>query len=224
VAVLFATAVTGLILGGNWVLHRSFLAVRHIDVMGAHHETTEAVLAASGLEGHPAMIDVHSSDVAAKLRIFPWVDTATVSRSWPSTVSIHIHEHHVVGVTSSGNRGVQLISEAGTDLGAAPLSMSAVRLVADPSTSNWVYATWGRPAVVVASSLPVAFRDQVYAIHVSRQGAVTLQLTSPVTFFIGDTSNLHAKYLAIASVIAHATLVPGDRVDVSVPTAVTISH
>jgi cell division protein FtsQ len=222
--VLFATLVTGCILGGNWVLHRSFLSVHQIDVMGAHHETTAAIVAASGLDAHPAMIDVHSADVAYRLKIFPWIDSATVSRSWPSTVSIHIREHHVVGVTSSGARGIRLVSEAGTDLGVAPLSLNTVRLITDPPTSNWVLATWGRPAVDVAASLPVAFRDQVFAIRVSRQGTITLQLTSPVTFFLGDISNLRAKYLAVASVIAHETFSPGDRVDVSVPTAVTITH
>jgi hypothetical protein len=47
-------------------------------------------------------------------------------------------------------------------------------------------------------------------------------MTTPVTFVLGGESNLREKFVAVASVIAHQTLLRGAIVDVSVPSAVTI--
>jgi hypothetical protein len=49
------------------------------------------------------------------------------------------------------------------------------------------------------------------------KGVVALKMTTPVTFVLGPATNLHAKFVAIASVIAHSTLRPGDVVDVTIP-------
>jgi hypothetical protein len=54
-------------------------------------------------------------------------------------------------------------------------------------------------------------------------GDVTLKMTTPVSFVLGPAQNLHAKFVAIASVIAHSTLVPGDVVDVSVPDELAVT-
>jgi hypothetical protein len=48
-------------------------------------------------------------------------------------------------------------------------------------------------------------------------------MTTPVTFVLGEPTELRQKFVAIASVIAHSTLVPGDVVDVSVPDELAVS-
>jgi hypothetical protein len=48
-------------------------------------------------------------------------------------------------------------------------------------------------------------------------------MTSPVSFVLGEPTELHQKFVAIASVIAHSTLVAGDVVDVSVPDELAVS-
>jgi hypothetical protein len=53
--------------------------------------------------------------------------------------------------------------------------------------------------------------------------APAIQLTTPVTIELGQATDLTAKYKDIASVIAGATLHPGDVLDVSVPQASTIT-
>jgi hypothetical protein len=60
-------------------------------------------------------------------------------------------------------------------------------------------------------------------ISVTAHGQVALKMTTPVTFVLGTTAQLHAKFVAIASVIAHETLRPGDVVDVSVPGALAVT-
>jgi hypothetical protein len=75
----------------------------------------------------------------------------------------------------------------------------------------------------VAAALPRAFSGQVDEIEVDAAGAVTLKMTSPVTFVLGETTELRQKFVAIASVIAHSTLRAGDVVDVSVPDELAVS-
>ena len=60
-------------------------------------------------------------------------------------------------------------------------------------------------------------------VTVNAGGVVALRMTTPVTFVLGPPTQLHAKFVSIASVIAHATLRPGDVVDVTVPGALTVT-
>ena len=78
-------------------------------------------------------------------------------------------------------------------------------------------------AAAVAASLPPAFRGQVATVIGHPDGTVSLQLTAPVRVDLGQATELPAKYQDIASVIAGATLHPGDVLDVSVPQASTIT-
>ena len=49
-------------------------------------------------------------------------------------------------------------------------------------------------------------------------------MTTPVTFILGPATELHAKFVAVASVIAHSTLHPGDVVDVTVPGEMAVTR
>ena len=75
----------------------------------------------------------------------------------------------------------------------------------------------------MASQLPPAFSSQVSVITDDAQGSVTLQMTTPLTFILGPATDLHAKFVAVASVIAHSTLQPGDVVDVTVPDEIAVT-
>jgi hypothetical protein len=86
-----------------------------------------------------------------------------------------------------------------------------------PRSALWPYAHAGRSAAYVASQLPPAFAAQVSVITEDDHGVVSFKMTTPVTFILGPPTQLHAKFVAIASVIAHSTLRPGDVVDATVP-------
>jgi hypothetical protein len=92
-----------------------------------------------------------------------------------------------------------------------------------PTNSAWPFEHAGRGAAYVASQLPRAFDTQVSIISDDAKGSVTLQMTTPVTFILGPPTDLHAKFVAVASVIAHSTLVPGDVVDVTVPDELAVT-
>ncbi len=217
VVVVLALVVTGVVLGGRWLLHRPFFEVRHVTLTGLHHETAAQVLAATGLGAHPAMIDVNPGAIERDLARFPWIARARVVRRWPDTVVVTVTEATAVAVAYGPGHHLDYVSAAGRDLGPAPLRADLPTLSVTGSPGPWPYATRGRAAAYVASRLPRAFAYQVRTITEDRLGHVALVLTTPVRFELGLATNLHAKFVAVASVIAHSTLVPGDVIDVTVP-------
>jgi cell division protein FtsQ len=225
VAVLGVLVVVGLALAGDWALHTSYFSVRHVRVSGEVHESAAAVEAASGLGSHPAMIDVDPGAVARRVQAFPWVKSATVLQHWPSTVTIAITERAAVAVARGYHGQLVLVDNVGAVLAPAGASANLPIVIATGERAGqpWPFTTWARPATRVAASLPRAFAAQVAAIRVDHAGNVTLAMTSPLTFDVGAASNLHNKYVAIAAVIAHGHLNPGDVIDVSVPSSVTVS-
>ena len=81
----------------------------------------------------------------------------------------------------------------------------------------------GRSAAFVASQLPKAFASQVSVITENSHGSVTLEMTTPVSFVLGPPTQLRAKFIAVASVIAHSTLGVGDVVNVTVPDELAVT-
>jgi cell division protein FtsQ len=220
VAVLVTTAA----LGGQWVLHRSFLSVQHVSLVGVHHESVAEVLAATGLEAHPAMIDVSAASIERNLVGFPWISKVTLSKHWPDTVVVTVHENTAVAVAFNSHHVLQFVDATGQDLGAAPLRENLPTLAyAGTSRAAWPFEGGARGAAEVASQLPKAFASQVAEVSEDAKGDVTLKMESPVSFVLGPPDNLHAKFVAIASVILHTTLGVGDVVNVTVPDELAVS-
>lgn len=216
--------VTVVVLGLQWVLHQSYFRVQHVSFVGLRHESAGAVLAASGLGAHPPMLDVSTAALRRDLDVFPWIDEVNVVKRWPSTVVVTVKEATAVAVAYDARHQLQFVSATGRDLGAAPLHENLPTLVyADPRDGSWPFARAGAAAAYVASRLPRAFSSQVSIITVDAKGDVDLKLTTPVTFELGPTTQLRAKFVAVASVIARATLVPGDVVDVTVPDELAVT-
>jgi len=221
--IISALVVATLVLGVRWVLHRSYFSVEHVTISGLSHESYDAVLARSGLAGHPAMIDVNPGLVTRHVESFTWIRSATVQRRWPNTVAIVVHERTPVAVAHQGAT-LFLTDQFGHQL--APIARSTafplLEATGAPRTT-WPFTTWAQPAARVAGALPAAFASQVAIVHVDRTGNVSLTLTSPLTFQLGPATNLRAKFVSIAAVIAHGTLHAGDVVDVSVPGTLTVT-
>lgn len=215
---------TTVVLGGQWALHQSFFEVHHVSLQGVRHESQGQVLAASGLEAHPAMIDVSASSIEKNLVSFPWIESVTVTKHWPSTVIVTVHEGSAVAVAFGLHHRLDYVDAQGRNLGPAPLHANLPTLVyVDASEPTWPFVRAGRSAALVASELPKAFASQVDEVTEDAHGFVSLKMTSPVTFILGPPTDLEAKFVAVASVIAHSTLRAGDVVNVTVPDELAVS-
>jgi cell division protein FtsQ len=216
--------VTALTFGAQWTLHQSYFRVQHVTFVGLRHEGVVAVLHASGLETHPSMIGLNDATIERNLSRFPWINSIHITKHWPNSVVVTVHESVAVAVAFSSSHHLYFVDGAGRALGPAPLSEDLPTLVyLHPTSTTWPFERAGQAAAYVASQLPRAFSDQVSTITDSAKGSVTLHMTTPVTFILGPPTDLHAKFVAIASVIAHSTLVPGDVVDVTVPDELAVT-
>jgi cell division protein FtsQ len=215
---------TVLAFGVQWTLRSSYFRVQNVTVSGNRHESEAAILGRSGLAGHPSMINLSESAITKRLETFSWVHSVSVTKKWPNTVELSVQENVAVAVAFGAKHVLEFVDAEGQPLGVAPLHENLPTLdYLEPRTSTWPFAKAGRGAAYVASQLPRAFTTQVLTITDDAQGSVTLKMTTPVTFILGPPTNLHAKFVAIASVIAHSTLVPGDVVDVTVPDELAVT-
>jgi cell division protein FtsQ len=216
--------VTALALGAQWTLHQSFFRVQHVTFVGLRHESAAAVLKASGLASHPAMIGVNGATIEKNLSSFTWISALQVTKHWPNSVVVSVHESLAVAVAFTAAHVLEFVDDAGRALGPAPHTANLPTLTyLHPTGATWPFERAGRGAAYVASQLPRAFSSQVSVITEDAHGDVTLKMTTPVSFLLGPAQNLHAKFVAIASVIAHSTLAPGDVVDVSVPDELAVT-
>ena len=224
VLVSIGLVITVLALGAQWALHSSYLRVQHVTVTGEVHESAQQILAATRLDDHPTMFSVSSHGLASDLGAFAWIKGVSVHKHWPNSLTLHVRELQPVAVAYNAQGDLRYVSAGGRDLGAAPLSANYPTLVYEkPSNTSWPYLHAGQSAALVASKLPVAFSAQVRTITVDAAGEVTLQMTTPLTFVLGEPTELQQKFVAIASVIAHSTVRPGDVIDVSVPDELAVT-
>jgi cell division protein FtsQ len=218
VVVVTALVLATVAVAGEWVLRQSYFRVQHITFVGVRHEPLALVIAASGLEAHPTMMDVNATTVKGNLAQFAWIDSVQLTKHWPNTVVVTVHESSAVAVAFNDHHVLQYVDRQGRDLGTAPLHANLPTLdYVHPRSALWPFEHAGRSAAYVASQLPPAFAAQVSVITEDDHGVVSFKMTTPVTFILGPPTQLHAKFVAIASVIAHSTLRPGDVVDATVP-------
>jgi cell division protein FtsQ len=224
VVLSLGVVVSASVLGGQWVLHRSYFEVQHVSLRGLRHESGGRVLAASGLDEHPAMVDVSATSIEKNLAGFAWISSVTLSKHWPNTVIVTVHESRPTAVAYGPGHVLDYVDARGRDLGRAPLHANLPTLIyVDATKPTWPFEHAGRSAAVVAASLPRAFASQVDDVTENAHGSVTLTMTTPVTFVLGPATQLRAKFVAVASVIAHSTLAPGDVINVTVPDELAVS-
>jgi cell division protein FtsQ len=222
--VALGVVATAAVFGAQWLLHQSDFRVQHVTITGNRHESAAAILGRSGLGNHPSMIALNESKIVKRLETFSWVKSVSVTKKWPNTVVLSVHENVAVAVAFTSKHVLEFVDAQGQPLGVAPLHENLPTLdYLAPMSSTWPFAKAGRGAAYVASQLPRAFTTQVGTITDDAQGSVTMKMTTPVTFILGAPTDLHAKFVAIASVISHSTLVPGDVVDVTVPDELAVT-
>ena len=219
---LFTIALTLAVVGLNALAHINYFRVQDVTVTGNGHETAGAVISVTGLDQAPPMIDVDSIALTKRAQSLRWIESITAVRHWPHGVTLNVRERQPVAVASDDSGALYLVDRGGHQLDPPALGTNLPRLQVRGTTTGWPFRNWARPAARVAATLPIAFGRQVAVISIDRHGVVRLQMTTPVSFVLGTTENLHDKYVAVAAVIAHQVLTPGSIVDVSVPSAVTI--
>ena len=209
-----AAGLVPLVLLGWLVLASPLLSVRNVAVSGTSRLTAAQVRAAADVVRGTPLARVDAAAVARRVEGLRAVADVRVSRSWPSTLSLHVVERvPVAGVVSSA--GVTLVDAAGTPFAsAAALPVGVVRLQVarlgsdDPTT---------RAALAVLSELPPAIRARVRILRAASPSSVTLVLGDGRRILWGGVGDATMKAQAAEALLR----MPGTFYDVSRPGVVT---
>jgi cell division protein FtsQ len=220
-----AAAVVGvLLLGALGLIVRVVLYDSHLfDVQGVRVEgistlpETDVVGAAAVPMGAP-LASIDASDVAARVAKLPAVATATVSRSWPHTVTVTVVERVPVASATTPD-GVELVDADGVVYpGTPPPGLPRLVFGAvgpdDPST---------RSALAALAALPPPIRSQVLTVDATVAGSgvpgqVTFGLTDNRQVLWGTDDRAAGK----AAVLVPLLTQPGHVFDVTSPDLPTI--
>jgi cell division protein FtsQ len=214
------------------LLHTGWFSAQAITVTGTHPHTSDAAIVdASGLGRHPALIDVNPAATARRVETLPFVASARVSRHWPDGVGIEVTERVPVVQMAGPGSGWSLLDGNGRTLQVeASRQPGLVVFVVHTAGSGIPPAPVGgslppavAPGLTVCRTLPPAFVAQVESVTVAADGSISMDLYSGITVLVGTTTDLVAKYKDIAAILAHGTLHATSTIDVTVPGSPTVS-
>jgi cell division septal protein FtsQ len=99
---------------GNWVGNDAAFLVQKIDVVGCKILDEDEVLAVAKVALYKSIFDIDLPPIAKKVETLPFVRKAEVSRIFPSTVVITVHERKPVALVNHG--GLQPVDGEGVVL------------------------------------------------------------------------------------------------------------
>lgn len=212
---LLGVLLAGVVGGAVLATHTPLFAARTIRVHGATHLSESAVLRLAGVHPGTNVFYLDTAAVRVKLVADPWVASATVVRSLPSTVNITVQEVRPIGVTASADAPM-LLAQDGTVLGPAP---AGARLPV-------IGTAGGRSVGGVASVLgvmPSPLLARIGTVAVAVDGNISLTLRDGVIVTFGDALDADRKARALRAVLAWARSQPIGvvSIDVSSPAVPT---
>ena len=212
--------------------HTPWFGAQAVSVTGTHPHTPDAaIVAAAGLQGHPPLISMNPGAVAKKVESLPFIATAHVRRHWPDGVQIAVTERVPVVEMAGPGTSWSLLDGHGRTLQVIPSRLPGlVVYIVHTATAGIPPAPVGRslppaagPGLEVSRTLPPAFSSQVVSVTVAADGSISMALNSGITVLFGTDADRTAKYLDIASILAHGTLHATSVIDVTVPESPTVS-
>lgn len=210
---IVATLVVLLALGGVAAYFVPVLKVGEVTVEGAKKADHNAIVAATGITPGDNMLRVDTDSAAQAVSSVPWVEKVTVSRSWPTSVTVTVTEHNAVGFIAKGN-DVYAVNDHGSIFlrGVRPETAVEFRKT-DPSDGKAVQA-----AATAVSALSPDVRGQLD--YIEAKNAESLELV------LKDGRRVHWGSAERASEKAEATRVvlqrEGKKWNVSNPAMPTV--
>ena len=208
------------LLGGGWLLlrHSALVAVEHVTITGAHGPEAHAIEtalreAAKGM----STLDAKPAELRAAVERFPAVAAVRETTSFPHSMRIVVIEQPAVAALLVGGTKTA-ISADGTVLGTALLSPLLPTVADDvaPGPGSKVTNVLVLAALQVLGAAPRAF-DRVAAKAYFGPRGLTFQMRNGLLVYFGDARRPHAKWLALASVLADKSSAGATYVDVRLP-------
>jgi len=235
--VLWALIGLTLIGGAAWILLESGrVAVQRLDVTGLDRLDRAEVLRTAGVTLGEPLVLLDADAVARRITAaLPVAHSVAVSRRWPQTVRIEMHERvAVAGVRTSG--GVQLFDRDGVAFavdaqlpdGVIPVLFTGEGSTGQGSTGEGSTGEGLAPvdgtgalavsgAAVVVAALPPQVREHVVQITARSPDAIDLELRDGRFVHWGGSERSARKAVVLRALLSH----PAEVYDVSAPDAPT---
>lgn len=224
--IVFAVGATALVAA----LFSPLVDLDHLEVVGLEGEPEARVREVVALDAGTALFGIRPAEVRARVESIPWVVHADVDVRWPDRVVVEATPHRPVALLhrSAGEQAV--------------LTASGERLTRDEAGPLWAWAE-NTPELHLPPGAGVALREDAVTlltqlrpvttsmleeVDLDDSGTVGLVLTvpgvdAPVEVYMGAPEELPAKAMALDAVLGGAVQTACmERVDVSVPTRVTV--
>lgn len=220
--VLTALGVAAGLVALYWLATGPLLAVHQVDVRGyARGDSAELVRALEGAAGDGTVIVPATGRMRHAAEAFPWVESISVSRTWPRGLRVDVVEARPVAVVAFGGQAA-LVSESGRVLGPAGAGekLGAVRLRAAVPEAGGTLPALERAALPLLATLPPALAARVDDLQVDRTGGVTASLAGGPPLRLGQAERMAAKAKALKLMLADIPareLAAARYIDLSVP-------
>lgn len=221
-------AILVLVAGVLGVAQSPLLDVDRVEVRGAEQTSAAEVRRAAGLDrGRRPMLTLDRRRMAEAVEARPWIATAKVQRSWPSTVVVVVSERAPVATVPT-KTGVALLDADGRVLAlarAGPAGLVAITVPDRPRRPGSTVETTVRLALDVVLALPQRLAKDVRAVGATGTGRAVnldLALTSDVTVRLGGPDQVTDKLRAALAVLDVEKPSAGSVVDVRVPRSPTL--
>lgn len=225
-ALVSAFAVVALALTAVGATRSPLLDVDYVDLQGAEHTSRQELLRATGLDRHPQLLDVKTSDVVRRVESLPWVATAAAAKAWPRTVRIVVTERSAAAVVAVKGGGWALLDRTGRVLEAQPtrradiIGVGGTEVTAKPGQS---IGSTGRDALAVAAAVPAHLHDRVRE-ATSVGGEVELHLAPAGLVRFGPAEQIALKMQTLETMLAKADLRRLAVLDIRAPSAPVLTR
>jgi cell division protein FtsQ len=217
------TTVAALGVGGWAATGSTLFDLDRIVVVGAVHTAPDEARFASGLRLGQRLLDVDDGVAARGMQALPWVEHASVSRSWSGEVRIRVVERRPVAFTVSQAGNAALVDGGGrvldwVDVPSPDLAALAGLPPAGPAGSSLTPA--GMATLTVAVALPPELRGRAAGVspaggtqvdNVAALPEVDINLSfdgrpSESVVRLGPPEDLDKKFDAVRTVLARVDL------------------
>ena len=202
----------------RWLRHSSLVAVRHVQISGVSGPQAHAIDAAlRSAARRMSTLDVHVSALRAAVAPFHVVSEVQASAGFPHALHIRVSEQLPVAALLAGGTRTAVAAD-GVVLGPALLSGSLPTVGARslPATGQRVRESQLAAVLSVLGAAPAPLARAVTGAFTGSRG-VTVAFRSHLRAYFGDAERAHAKWLALALVLARERPAGAIYVDVRVP-------
>jgi cell division protein FtsQ len=201
-----------------WFRDSGFVRVRNVSVSGLTASDTKALRSALTTAARgTTTLHLDRGRLERIAALYPVVERLELKPDFPHTLRIHVVERRAAAMAISGRSRVPVAAD-GSLLRGLPVSgaLPVVRLPAPP-TGKRLTGRAALLAVRVTGAAPPGLLRRLSGVkRESRRGLVVSMRRGP-DLILGDTSRLHAKWAAIARVLADPAARGATYIDVRLP-------